>query len=92
MDKSIVTAAHQFIIDNHLMIEIDGGLTRDNHASHVTATVERTDIRGIFHIVGEIIPVFLGKYDARHQRHGTCIHILGELSCISKVYLAEFGG
>ena len=85
----IVTTSHQFIIDNHLMSEVDGGLIRNSHTTHVTTAIERADIGGIIDIVGQTIFLIVDEYDTRHQWHGTTVHVLGESRLIRQVHRSE---
>ena len=43
----VVTAAHQLVEDNHLFVEVDVCKAVVGHATHVTATIERTEFAGV---------------------------------------------
>ena len=74
IDIGLVTAAYNLIINHHLIVEADIDGAVDLHTTHITATVERTEIGRIRYIVFDIV-----KYYTRHDVHGHAVHVLVKL-------------
>ena len=58
------------------MGEVDGGGSRTDHATHVAATVERTEVRRVHLIVIRIALDLAVEHHAGQEVHGATIHIL----------------
>ena len=90
VDIGIVTTAHHLIINNNGFVEVDGNLAGHLHATHITAAVERTEIRGIFFVfITRAVCILFIKVNTGHQSHGSTVHVGLESGLISQVNTAE---
>ena len=80
----VVTTTHQFIEDDNLMTEINGGLSRTLHTTDVTTTIEGTEIGRVLIIVIRISVCFRVKHHAGHEFHDDTIHIFIKSGGISQ--------
>ena len=78
----IITTTHHFAIDNNLLVEGDGHQSTLGYATHVTATVERSEVGGIVFIV-------VVEHNTGIQVQRTTIHILGEIGSNGHIYAVE---
>ena len=81
-DIGFVTASHQFFVDNNLIIKRNGNLTLAKNTTHVTTTVERTNLSSIGFISSRVwgwCSMFIVESDIRFQGHATAFHVLFEL-------------
>ena len=78
LHTGVVAAAHQLVIDNQALVEMEGVLAGNHHAAHITAAIEGTDIAGIRQVVIRIAFSATVKHDVGHQLHGGAFHIAGE--------------
>ena len=70
IDICPVTTTHELFIDNSLFIEGDFSQTIGQYTTHVTATIERTELAGIRNITLDVIEHHTGQ-----QLHGTALHV-----------------
>ena len=77
---SIITATHQFIIYDNTLREIKRCLLSVNlHTTHITTTIDRTEIGGVWDIVGRITIRLFCKHNAGDKRHGYTFHVGGKV-------------
>ena len=73
---SIITATHQLVIYDDVLCEIESCLLSVNlHATHITTTIDRTEIGGVWDIVGRITIRLFCKHNAGDKRHGYTFHV-----------------
>ena len=70
----VVTAAHQLLEDDQTAVEAQRVLAGDDHATHITAAVERADLTGVVY-VGFLVVRLLVEDDAGAQTHGSAVHV-----------------
>ena len=85
IDICPVTATHDLFIDNSLFIEGDFSQTIGQHTTHVSATIERTELAGIRNIILDVIEHHTGQ-----QFHGTALHVLVEDIELCQIHRVEF--
>ena len=81
----IVTTTHHLIIYIEGLIEVEGDLTRNSHATNITAAEERTEIRGVRLVVCPIATGSTVKSHTGLQPHGCSIHIGFESRFIGQI-------
>ena len=86
IDICPVTTTHELFIDNSLFIEGDFSQTIGQHTTHVTATIERTELAGIRNITLDVIEHHTGQ-----QLHGTALHVLVKDNGVSQIHRVELG-
>ena len=87
---SIITATHQFIIYDNTLREIKRSLLSVNlHTTHITTTIDRTEIGWVWDIVVRITIRLFCKHNAGNKRHGYTFHVGGECFGICQVNRVE---
>ena len=66
-------------------------LAGDDHATYVTAAVERADLTGVV-FVGFLVVRLLVEDDAGTQTHGGALHVLGKGSGVLQIHGVVLGG
>ena len=87
---SIITATHQLIIYDYILREIESSLLSVNlHTTHITTTIDRTEIGRIWDIVVRITIRLFCKHNAGDKRHGYTFHVGFECFGVCQVNRAE---
>ena len=87
-DVGIVAAAHQLVVDDDLVVEVDGGQAWLYHAAAVAAAEERTEERTVVLVHTRVVALSV-KHDAGHLSHGGTVHVFGKRFRIGQVEGAE---
>ena len=71
------------------MVESHVVQTIGTHATHVTTTIERTEVRGVFDIVSGVATLSIHEDDIGLHLHLAALHIFLELVGFGQVHLTE---
>ena len=90
IDVGIVASAHELVVDDDLLVEVDGVGAGPCHAASVAAAVEGAYLAGVVDIVGGVAVLCVLEDDAGVDGHGTTLHVLGKARCVRQVHRTVF--
>ena len=86
----IVASAHELVVDDDLLVEVDGVGAGPRHAASVAAAVEGAYLAGIVDVVLGVAIFRALEDDAGINGHGATFHVLGKTRCVRQVHRTEF--